>query len=146
LALKKGGEVLIKKAILLIVTILGSILLGVAIGQVLVQYWHPNIGTLDTTLEMYLGGTQYGNTTAINWGLCEPGLTHSIENMTVRNVGNTPLTVYIVTEGIPVDWILEWQVNNMEIQPDQQIEGWLNLTIPIDATEWGTWGFYIRGE
>jgi len=131
----------------LLFVILIAFVVTFAACAVLVEYWHPNTGTITApALELYIDDILYLNETALDWGPCEAGYTYSIENMTVLNVGNTALTVSFVTEQLPVGWTLEWEPVTQIVQPDAQIGGWLNLTIPIDATEWGTWGFYIRGE
>lgn len=143
-----------KKAILAILTVamLTFAVAGFAL-PLIVQYWHPNEGTIGTpSLEMYLkdntevGNFLYADTDPIQWGLCDAGVTYYFENMTVVNTGNIELTVHIVTENLPTDWVLTWAGNDTLLAPDGKIEGQLELTIPAGATEWGEWGFYLTGE
>jgi len=135
----------IKKSLIAIALL--ALFIGMVVANSVIRYMYPNIGEIaEPELKLYLNDKLYTNNTAIDWGTCYPGCTYSFENMTVVNAGNTNLTVYIVTYGLPSDWTLQWQANNTLIQPNEMASGWLNLTIPENATEWPTWGFYLYGE
>jgi len=141
----------VKKIALTLTATLGF-LIGMVAAAVVIHYYYPNIGTISqASLTLYLNNKLYTNNTAINWtelngGSLDPGYTYTVENMTVVNTGNTPLTVYIVTEGLPADWTLSWQANDTLLNPSEQVSGWLNLTIPDTATDWPTWGFHLYGD
>jgi len=131
----------------LLFVILIAFVVTFAACAVLVEYWHPNTGTITTaSLELYINTTLYTNTTGPDWGACDPGFIYTFENCTVRNVGNTPLNVTLIPHDLPVGWTLTWLGNETLLQPNTQVEASLDLSIPVDATEWGTWRFYIRGE
>lgn len=106
---------------------------------------NPNTGQIPS-LTMYLNGTKTLNDTAIDWGLCTPGYSYTFENMTVVNTGDVAFNVSIVSTDLPSTWLIQWQANNTRIEPAIQIEGWLNLTIPITAETWPTWAFSLIGE
>ena len=135
----------IKKSLIAIALL--ALFIGMVAANSIIRYMYPNIGEIaQSELKLYLNDELYTNNTAINWGTCYPGYTYSFENMTVVNAGNTNLTVYIVTYGLPSDWSLQWEANNTPLTAGSKVEGWLNLTIPETATEWPTWGFYLYAE
>jgi hypothetical protein len=121
-------------------------LAGAIAAETAVNYYYPNDGTITSYgLAMYLDGTLKPNGTTIDWGPCDKGTVQSFSNVTVVNVGNVNLTVTITTTGLPADWVLEWQANNTLLEPNYEVEGWLNLTIPLTATVWPSWGFSLNG-
>ncbi|MCJ7560974.1 hypothetical protein MUO79_10225 [Candidatus Bathyarchaeota archaeon] len=119
----------------------------VAALDTLVTYIYPQKGTIATaSLEMYLDGELYPNSTAVDWGICEAGSVYTIPNMTVANTGDVNLTVSIVSNGLPSGWKIDWQNNNTMIAAGTHNEGWLNLTIPAVETVWPTWSFSLNGN
>lgn len=122
----------------------------IAFAHILVSYFYPNIGTIikNPSLALWIDTVQYLNETLIDWGnlnLTE-ATTYQFDNMTVVNTGNVALTVYVVTENLPSTWTLTWTANTTLLTKDAKTEAPLILTIPADATEWPTWGFYLNGE
>lgn len=129
----------------LLFVILIAFVIGFAGAIVIVEYVIPNIGTINApALEWYVDGTL--NLTPLDWGLCDPGVVYTFDNLTVRNIGNAPLNVTLIPYDLPVNWTLTWRGNETLLNPNEQVEASLDLSIPDTATEWGTWGFYIRGE
>jgi len=139
--------VLIKKAILLIVTILGSILLGAAIGTKIEEWKYPQQWTVQSnvTLETYLNEVLWTNGTLVDWGNVNASESYYM-NLTVVNTGNVDCIVYFVVENLPLGHTLTWTGNKTLLIPLAQISGDLTLTIPVDAE--GAYGCnsYIRGE
>lgn len=115
-----------------------------ALAIVAVEYYYPNVGTIGT-LEVYIDDIEYFEGNSVNWSVCQPGYMYW-KNMTVANIGDTTLNISILPDHLPFDWVLTWDANNVELGPNEFVMGWLNLTIPIDAIEWGEWGFYLIGE
>jgi len=138
--------VLIKKAILLIVTILGSILLGAAIGTIIQEWKYPQQWTVQSnvTLETYLNEVLWTNGTLIDWGNVNASESYYM-NLTVVNVGNVDCTVYFIVENLPLGHTLIWTGNQTLLTPLNQISGDVTLTILADAE--GAYGCnsYIRG-
>lgn len=119
---------------------------GAIAAETAVHYYYPNNDTIaGATLTLYLNGTAYANNTAIDWGACKAGNTYT-KNLTIANFGGVTLNVTITTQNLPAEWTLTWQANNTRLEPDYEVVGWLNLTIPATATTWPTWGFSLNGE
>jgi len=137
----------IKKFLVTVALIATVALATIAIADTLYRLYFPNTVTIVTPkLTAYLDGTSLANGTTIDWGECEPGYTYYFENFTVVNTGDTTLTVTLEPVGLPGGWQLQWQGNGTTLAPSEKVGGWLNLTIPSDATSWPSWGFYIKGE
>ena len=138
----------IKKFLVTVALIATVALATIAIATTLYTLYFPNTGTIVVTSELqaYLDGTPLANGTTIDWEECEPGSTYYFEDFTVVNTGGTTLTVILEPVGLPGGWQLQWQGNGTTLAPSEQVGGWLNLTIPSDATSWPSWGFYIKGE
>jgi hypothetical protein len=116
-----------------------------SVATVVVQYYYPNDGSISNPiLTVYINDILYSNNTAIDWGTCKAGQTYT-KNMTISNTGNITLNVTIVSTGLPKGWTLTWQANNTLLEPDYEIEDYLTLTIPTNATTWPVWGFWING-
>jgi len=138
----------IKKFFAVVTLIAIAALAAIAIADTLYTLYFPNTGTIviKSEFKAYLDGTPLANETTIDWGECEPGYTYYFENFTIVNTGGTPLTVTLEPVNLPSGWQLQWQGNDTILAPSEQVGGWLNLTIPSDATSWPSWGFYIKGE
>jgi len=137
----------IKKFLVTVALIVTVALATIAIAQTLYTLYFSNTGTIITPeLKAYLDGTPLANGTTIDWEECEPGYTYYFKNFTIVNTGDTTLTVILEPVGLPGGWQLQWQGNNTTLAPSEKAGGWLNLTIPSDATSWPSWGFYIKGE
>lgn len=132
-----------RKLSLILVCLIAAVI-GAASAAFVVQYYYPNVGSIGA-LTVYINDVEYADETPINWGACQPGYMYW-KNMTVMNMGNVALNVSIVLEGLESSWTLTWDANNTELQVGESVMGWLNLTIPTEATTWGTWGFYLNGE
>lgn len=129
-----------------IALILAIALLTAVSGAVLIQYFCPNIGIIGTHAELtvYIEDVLWTNNTENDWGTCEPGYIY-LKELNVTNTGNTPLTVQVILEDLPPGWTLTWAHNNTSFAIGQSKAADLQLSIPSDATGWGTWGFWIRG-
>lgn len=129
---------------LLIIALIATITFAVA--QTIISYWYPNTGTIidHPAFTMYIEGVAWANNTAIDWGACDVSSTYLLE-LNVSNTGNTPLTVQLVTYGLPSTWTLAWAGNNTALAVGTSVKADLELTIPSGATDWPTWGFWING-
>ncbi len=139
----------IKKFLVTVALIAAAALTAIVVADILYSLYFPNTGEIVTPkseLTAYLDGTLLTNETIIDWGKCEPGGTYYFENFTVANTGDTTLTVTLRPTGLPSGWQLQWQGNATTLAPSEKTGGWLNLTIPPDATVWPDWGFWINGE
>jgi hypothetical protein len=123
-------------------------LIGAGVASVVLNLWYPNTGSIvqNPALEVYINGTPYANQTAVDWGAREAGQTYQFDNMTVKNSGTVALTILVVTEGLPTGWTLTWTANNTALNPGAKAEAPLQLSIPLSASSWGSWGFHIYGE
>jgi hypothetical protein len=121
-----------------------SLFVGAVIAEIAVEYYYPNIGTIGT-FQVYINDTEYFDGGSVDWSVCQPGYMYW-KNLTVVNIGNTALNVSVIPEELQSGWTLTWDGNNTELVPDAKVMGWLNLTIPLEATEWGSWGFKLIGE
>jgi hypothetical protein len=117
------------------------------IADTIINYNYPQDGEIEgASLAMYVNGALKTNGTAMDWGVCPKGTVQSFGNVTIANTGNQNLTVTITTTGLPQGWILEWQANNTRLDVGYEVEGWLNLTIPLTATAWPEWAFSLNGN
>lgn len=108
---------------------------------------YPQTVTVQSfTLETYVDNVLWTNGSTIDWGTVKPDAEYYFENFTVRNTGSISCTVYLVIPNLPVGWSETWQGNGTLLNPLEQVEASLNLTIPVGAD--GTYNFnsYIRGE
>lgn len=133
-----------------LLTIAGIFLLGILIGMasaaILSTYYFPMLGSINTAkFDFYLDGTPYPNNTAIDWGMCDPDSTYSFENFTIVNTGSLTQTVVVKPVGLPVNWTLTFQGNNTLLAPTAKVSGWLNLTIPAEASTWPLWSMKVEG-
>ena len=121
-------------------------LLGIVVASLIISYIYPNMGTIidHPELTIRVEGVIWPNNTAINWGACEVGWTY-LKELNITNTGNMPLTVQIIPYGLPSTWQLTWTWNNTLFAIRESKVADLELTIPLDAAIWPTWGFYING-
>lgn len=133
----------LKYAALALVTFLAV----AVIADTIINYQYPQDGQIEAaSLALYIDGVLYPNGTTVDWGACETGTVQSFGNVTVVNTGNVNLTVTITTSALPLGWNLQWQANNVLLEPGYAVEGWLNLTIPTTATTWPEWSFSLNGN
>jgi len=135
---------------IIITALLAGLLVGVALGAVIVQYFYPMVAQIGTNqLVAYLDGNQLANGTTIDWGtlgLLEPDETYTFPSFKVTNEGSFNCRITL-TANLPNGWILTWEVNGTVVAPTESIDAPLSLYVAADASEpLYEWDSHVSGE
>lgn len=133
----------------ILTVILGALLVGAVLSVGIKEYVIPQQATVEPTvnLDIYIDGTPWTNGTLLDWENVTAGETYCFQNLTVVNIGNVNVTVYLLAPDLPAGWTQTWTANATFLQPTEKVEADLTLTVDASAAcQTYSWNSYIRGE
>lgn len=123
-----------------------GLLVGVGLGVVVQQYYHPETVFVTTVkIEEYLDGVLVANGTQLDWGSVLPNSTN-LWNYTVHSVGSVNCTVYRIVYGLPGGWLETWSGNDTLLEPQEWLVGDLTLKVPANASGTYNWHSYLTAK
>jgi len=127
------------KKLVLIALVIGTLLIGYTVGNLLRTYLFPTTGEIATiSLSItWLNGTAV---TAIDWGVTENGTAYIMEPINITNLSNIPvnLTLSMLNPSLSIISLsLTWNYIGSILQPN----GWIIVELEQTVTATGPYSY-----